>query len=112
MTTPQSASPISQILSISNQIPEFIPHTGATLQTGAKPAGSPPTPDSGSLSSPTIIPVFHSGTTHEEFHSSVESAHVQRDNIQQPLGSPSSSLTPPRSEFLRKLHQFWTPAQP
>jgi len=33
------------------------------------------------------MPVFHSGTIHEEFHPSLESALVERDNIQHPLGS-------------------------
>ena len=93
IATPQSASIITQSLSTDNQIPQSIPNIAATLQTGDKLTGSPPTPDPSSMSSPTIIPVFHSGTIHAEFHSSVDSALVQRDNIWHPLGSPSSFLT-------------------
>lgn len=98
IATPQSTSAITQVLSTTNQNPQFIPSIGATLQTGDELTGSPPTPDSGSISSPTTMPVFHSGTVHEEFHSSVESALVQRDNIQHPLGLPSSFLTTVRSD--------------
>jgi hypothetical protein len=87
ITTRQPASAITQVLSTANQVPQFIPNIGATLQTGDVPTGDHPTPDSGSLSSPTIIPIFHSGTTHEEFDSSLESALMERDNIQLTSGS-------------------------
>ena len=87
IATPRSASSTTQILSTANQFSQLIPNIGATLQTGDNPTGARPTPDFGSISSPTIIPVVHSSTIHEEFHSSVESALVERDNIQHPLGS-------------------------
>ena len=87
ITTRQSASANTQVLPTADQVPQFIPNIGATLQTGDKPTGDHPTPDSGSLSSPTIMPIFHSGTIHEEFDSSLESALMERHNIQHPSGS-------------------------
>ena len=45
------------------------------------------------------MPVFHSGTIHAEFHSSVESALVKRDNIRHPLGPRSSFPTTARSDI-------------
>jgi ribosome-associated translation inhibitor RaiA len=98
ITTSQSASTITQVLSTASQIPQSVPNIGATLQTGGKPTSSP-TPDPGSLSSSAVTPVSQSVTIHEEFHSSIESKLVQRDNIHQPLGSLSSSPTTARDNI-------------
>ena len=98
ITTSQSASTVTQFLSTASQTPRSVPNIGATPQTGGKPTSSP-TPDSVSLSSSAVTPVSQTITIHEEFHSSIESRLVQRDNIHQPLGSLSSSLTTARSDI-------------
>jgi len=90
MSTPQSASAIIQNSSTANHIRQSIPDIADTLQ---------PTPDSSSLSSPTVIPVIHSGTIHAEFHSSEEPALMKRDNIRHPLGPRASFLTTARSDL-------------
>jgi len=90
MATPQSASAIIQTSSTANHIRQSIPDIADTLQ---------PTPDSSSLSSPTVIPVIHSGTIHAELHSSVEPALMKRNTIRHPLGPPSAFLTTVRSDL-------------
>jgi hypothetical protein len=74
-------------------LPKSIPNTGVTLQRSERSTDIPPTTVSDPESDPVVMPSPPSGVIPAELPLSVESAHIQPNNLSRPQGSLLSTLT-------------------
>ena len=91
---PCAASDAAQISSVTNQISQSIPNTGAFVQRGEELTGDPPTMVSEPESSPVMTPLARSGVIPEQLPLFIESALVRPDHPSRLLvqESPPSAL--------------------